>query len=184
MGLLLDELLDTDRYHAFLAVRSIIRHDDDLVGRLANLVLKNDEVFRATSHHREHTVACSLQRLDNRQHRCNTQSTTCTNHSAVVLDVRWIAQRSYDISHIVANVQGTEFLRRQSYHLDNQRDSALVNVCTSNGQWHTFTFLVDTYNDEVASLAALGNQRSFHLEEKYLLRELLLLDNLIHIRLV
>ena len=37
--LLFDEFLDTNGYHTFLTVTTIIRHDDHLVGTLTNLIL-------------------------------------------------------------------------------------------------------------------------------------------------
>ena len=64
--------------------------------------------------------------------------------------------------------------------MDNQRDGTLFNVGTSNGQWHTLTFLVNAYDNKVASLAALGNQWSLNLEKENLFRELLLSYNFIH----
>ena len=38
MGLLLDKLLYTNSDNAFLTIRSVVCHDDDFIGRLANLV--------------------------------------------------------------------------------------------------------------------------------------------------
>ena len=45
MGLLLDELFDTNGYYTFLAVAAIVGHDDYLVTALAHLVLKDDEIL-------------------------------------------------------------------------------------------------------------------------------------------
>ena len=108
--LLLEKLLHSDSYHALLAVRAIIGHDDHLVRAFANLVLKDNQILRATSHHREHTVASGLQRLDNRQHRSHAQTTTGTDDGAVFLNLRGIAQRAYHVSHIVTLIECTEFL--------------------------------------------------------------------------
>ena len=38
MGLLLDKLLNTNGDNTFLTIRSVVCHDDDFIGRLANLV--------------------------------------------------------------------------------------------------------------------------------------------------
>ena len=108
--LLFEELLHSDRHHTLLAVRAIIGHDDHLVRALANLVLKDNQILRATCHHRQHTVASSLQCLDDRQHRSHAKSTTSTDHGAVFLDLRGIAQRAYHVSHIVTLIERTEFL--------------------------------------------------------------------------
>ena len=128
----------------------------------------------------KHSVASSLQCLDDGQHRCDTQSTTSTYYGAVVLNLGGIAKRTNHIRHVVAYVQGTEFLRRESNHLDYQCDGAFVDVGSGNGKWHALTFLANTHYHKVASLAALGDQWSFNLEEENLLRELLLSNDFVH----
>ena len=105
--LLFYEFLDTYGNNAFLAIRAIVSHDDNLVRRFTDLILKNNQILRATSHFGEYTVTLSLQRLDDRQHGSNTQTTTSTYHRAVVLDAGGVAQRTYDVSNIVALVQCT-----------------------------------------------------------------------------
>ncbi len=49
--LLLDKLLDTNGYYAFLTVTAVVGHDDHLVRTLAHLILQDDQILRATSHH-------------------------------------------------------------------------------------------------------------------------------------
>ncbi len=51
MRLLLNELLDTNGHHAFLAVATVIGHDDHLVRTLTHLILQDDQILRTTSHH-------------------------------------------------------------------------------------------------------------------------------------
>ena len=109
--LLLEELLHTDGHYAFLTIRAIIGHDDHFVRALTNLVFEDNQILRTTGHHGEHSVASSLQCLDDGQHRCYTQSATSTDYGAVFLNLRGIAQRTYHICHIVAFVEGAEFLR-------------------------------------------------------------------------
>ena len=108
--LLFDELLDTNGYHAFLAITTIVSHDDNFIGTFANLVFKNDKVFRTASHDGEYTVAFGFQRLYDRQHGSNAQSTTGTNHRTVVLDAGGVAKRTHDVGNIVALVKSTQFL--------------------------------------------------------------------------
>ena len=45
MRLLLDKLFDTNGHYAFLAVTTVIGHDDNLVRTLAYLIFKNNEVL-------------------------------------------------------------------------------------------------------------------------------------------
>ena len=78
-----------------------------------------------------------------------------------------VTQRSYNISHIVTLVESAELLRRKTHHLHYKCDGAFVNVGASNGEWHALALLVDTHDDEVASLAAHGNQWSFDFEQEH-----------------
>ena len=178
--LLFDELLDTNGYHTFLAIASVIRHDDYLIRALTNLILKDNQILRTTSHHTQDAVAGSLQCLDDRQHRGNTQTTTCTNDSTIILNLRGITQRTYHVGYIITCIQCAEFLRRKTHHLDHQCDRTFLDVSASDGQRHTLTFLTYAYDDEITSLTALGNQRSLNLKEENLLRELLFSYNLVH----
>ena len=179
--LLLNELLNAYSHYAFLAIRAVICHDDNLVTGLAHLVFQDDKVFRTTGHYAEHTIALGLQCLDDGQHRGYTQSATCADHRAIVLYASRVAQRAHHVSHRVANAQGAQFLRGQANHLHNECDGALLDVSTGNGQRHAFTFLVNAHDDKVASLAALGNQRCFNFEEENLLRELFFSNDFIHL---
>ena len=51
MRFLLNELLDTNGHYTFLAVATIVSHDDHLVRTLANLILEDNQILRTTSHH-------------------------------------------------------------------------------------------------------------------------------------
>ncbi len=64
--------------------------------------------------------------------------------------------------------------------LHYQGNGAFFYVGISNGQRHALTVVVYTDDDEVACLAALGNEWSFHIETEYLFRVLYFLDNLVH----
>ena len=56
----LDDLLYADGHHALLPIAAVIGHDDDLVARLTDIVLQNNQVFRPPCKHRYHAVAGSL----------------------------------------------------------------------------------------------------------------------------
>ena len=49
--LLLDKLLDTNGYYAFLAVAAVVGHDDYLVTALAYLIFKDNKVLGTSCHH-------------------------------------------------------------------------------------------------------------------------------------
>ena len=49
--LLFYELLDTNSYYTFLAVATVISHDDDFVRTFAYLILKDNQVLRTTRHY-------------------------------------------------------------------------------------------------------------------------------------
>ena len=103
--LLLDELLNTNGHHTFFTIRTVVGHNDDFVRRLAHLILHDDQVLGAACKHGEHTVASSLQGLDDGQHRSYAHTTTGANHGAEVLDVCGITQRAYHVGNHVAFVQ-------------------------------------------------------------------------------
>ena len=104
---LLEKLLHTDCYHTFLAIRTIIGHNDYLVRALAYLVLKDNQILRTTSHHRQYTIASGLQCLNDWQHGSHAKSTTSTDDGAVFLNLRGVTQRTNHICYIVAFVERT-----------------------------------------------------------------------------
>ena len=178
--LLFDKLLDTYRHHTFLTIRSVVGHDDHLIRTLAHLVFQDNQILRTTGHHTQDTVACCFQGLDDGQHRGYTKSTTCTDHSTVFFDLRGVTQWTHHIGHVVTDIQLTEFHRRETHLLYHQCNRTFLNVCTGNGQWHTLTFLADTYNHEVTGFTTLRNQRSLNFEKENLFRELFFSYDLIH----
>ena len=180
VSLLLDELLYTHGHYAFLAVGAVVGHYDHLVGTLAHLVFHDYQVLAATGQHRQHAVAGCLQRLDDGQHRSHAHAATGTNHGSELLNVGGVAERSYHVGHIVALVEVAKLGGTQSHLLYYKRDGALAGVGFGYGERHTLAKLVNAHYHKVAGLAALGNQRSLYFEQKYLLGELLLADNLIH----
>ena len=64
---------------------------------------------------------------------------------------------------------GDMLMMESTNHLNNQCDGTIINVGTGNCQRHAFTFLVNTYDDEITSLTTLGNQWSLNFEKEYLL---------------
>ena len=94
--------------------------------------------------------------------------------------MRRIAQRTYHVSHIVTDIQFAKFRRAQSYFLYDQRDGAALRVGSSDGQRHTLTFLTYTYDDKIARLATLRNERCLDLKKEHLFRELFFPDDSVH----
>ena len=165
---LVDEFLDTYGYYAFLAVASVIGHDDEFVAGCTHFVFHDDEVLASTCDNREYSVACSFQCLDDREHGSYAYATTCTDHGTEVLNVGRVAEWSHHVVNLIALVQGAKLGRGESYLLYHQRDGAFLDVGIGDGQRHALAVVIYTDDDEVASLAALGDEWSFHIETEYL----------------
>ena len=85
-----------------------------------------------------------------------------------------LQQNIDDITPIVEeNKVATEILQNRIESLKGQNTKY-------DSERHTLTLASHSYNNEIASLATLGNQRRVNLKEVNLLGELLLLDYLVH----
>ena len=102
--LLIDELFDTHGNNTFLAVAAVVGHDDELVAGCTHFILHDDEVLASSGNHAEHTVARSLQRLDDREHRSYAYATTGTDDGTEVLDMCWVSERTYYVMNLIAFV--------------------------------------------------------------------------------
>ena len=178
--LLVDEFLDTNGYHAFLAVATVIGHDDEFVAGTANFLFHDDQFLVSSGDDREHSVASCFQGTDDREHRGYADTTTSTDDRTEILDVGRISERTYHVVNLLALIECAEFGRGEPYLLNHQGDSSLFDVGIGNGERHTLTVGIHTDDDEVTCLAALGNQWCFHIEAEYLLRVLYFSDNLVH----
>ena len=105
MLLLRDELLDTYSHNTLFAIRTIVGHYDEFVRTLANFVFKNNKFFRTTCDNRKHAVTRSLQRTDDRKHRCYANATTSTYYSSEVFYMGRVAERSYNVGDVVTLVK-------------------------------------------------------------------------------
>ena len=165
---LVDELLDAYGYYAFLAVASVVGHDDELIAGCTHFIFHDDEILASTCDNAEHPIARSLQRLDDRKHWSHTYATTGTDHGTEVLDVGRVSEWTYHVVNLIVLVQGAELGRRKSYLLYHQCDGAFLDISIGDGERHTLAVVIYTDDDEVASLAALGDEWSFHIETEYL----------------
>ena len=178
--LALNHLLNTNGYHTLLSVASIVSHDDDFVGMLAHFVLKNNQLLRTSSKHRNHLIACLFECLDDRQHRCHTHTTTSTNNCAEVFNMGSLTQRTYYVCDVITFIQVTKFCGRISNLLHYESDSTIYRVGICNSEWHTFAFITNTHDNKVTRLARLSNQWGFNYKLENLLRELLFLNDFVH----
>ena len=79
-----------------------------------------------------------------------------------------VAEWSHHVVNLIALVQGAEFGRGEAYLLYHQGDGAFLDVGIGDGKRHALAVVIYTDDDEVASLAALGDEWSFHIETEYL----------------
>ena len=179
--LALDYFLHAHGDHALLAIGTVVGHDDDLVGSGTHLVLQDDKFLAAAGDNAYHTVAGSLQRLYDGEHGSGTHTATGAEHGAEVLNVCGLAQRTYDVGHLVAHVQVAQACGRKSHLLHHQSDGTLLRICSGNGQGHAFALLAHADDNEVSGLAGLGYERCFHFQAEYLFAVLYFADYLVHL---
>ena len=103
--LALDDLFHADGDHAFLAVRSVVGHDDDLVTVFFDVIDHDDKILRSSGEHRDDAVSGLLECREDGQDRCNADASPGANHGAVFFNLRSVAERSHDILHLVADIE-------------------------------------------------------------------------------
>ena len=106
-----DDLFYTYRHNTLLTGRTVIGHDDDLVGPLRQFILQDKEVFVTGRKDGDDSIAGFLERLSNRQHRRSTYASAGTYHRAVFLDARRFTERTNYIMDAVARVERQQFMR-------------------------------------------------------------------------
>ena len=109
--LLIDELFDTDSYNTFLAVTSVIGHDNQFVAGSANFIFHDNQFLVAASNNREYTIACSLEGTHDREHRSDTYTTASTDYCTIVLNMGWVTEWTHYIVNLIAFVEVAEFGR-------------------------------------------------------------------------
>ena len=109
--LLIDELFDADSNNTFLAVTSVIGHDNQFITGSANFIFHDYQFLVATCNNREYAIACSFEGTHDREHRSDTYTTASTYHCTIVLDMGWVAERTYYVVNLIAFVEITEFGR-------------------------------------------------------------------------
>ena len=105
---LLDELFDADSDNTLFACRTIVGHDDNLIGIFANLVFQDYQVFVSTCQNGEHSIACSFESFDNREHWSYANTTSGTDNGAKLLDMSRVAKRTNNVGDEVALVEIAE----------------------------------------------------------------------------
>ena len=162
--------------------RTIICHDDHFVGGSGQFVVEYDQVFVTRSEYSDHAVAGALECLSNRQHRRSPYATAGTNDRSVVLDARSLSEWTNNVRKAVARVHGAEFGTADTNTLYDQSDRAGSGVGIGNGERHTLGVVVHAHYDKVSCATTLGNERSFHNELRYIVREETLRNDPIHLR--
>ena len=84
--LALDNLLHAGCYHALLAVRSVVGHDNHLVRSFSHVVLHDDEVLSASCQHGDYPVSSVVKRCKDGQDGSDTDATSGANHCSKLLD--------------------------------------------------------------------------------------------------
>ena len=146
-------LLYANSHYTLLAIRTIVSHDDDLIRMLTHLILENNEILGASGQHTDYSVAGSLERFDNRQHRCHTNATSGAYNGAEVLDVRGLAERSHYVGELIAHIEVAEFCGAHAHFLHYESNGACLCVGISYSERHTFAFLSHAHDDEMSGSA-------------------------------
>ena len=108
---LVDEFLYADGHHALLAVTAVVGHDECLIAVGTHLVLEDDEVFRATGEHAQHSVSGGFQCLDDGEHGSHAHTATSADYRTEVVDMRGVAQWSHHVGHVIALVEVAQLYR-------------------------------------------------------------------------
>ena len=109
--LAVDDLLHADRHHSFLSDRTIVCHEDNLVGPLCQFILQDDEVFVTCCEHGDDAVAGFLERFGNRQHRGCAYATAGTYDRTVFLNARSATQRTDDVMQTLTRFHVQQLMR-------------------------------------------------------------------------
>ena len=126
--LALDNLFHADGDHSFLAVGAVVGHDDDLITVFLDVIDHDDKILCTSGEHRDDAVAGLFERGEYWEDGCNANATSGTHYGTVFLNLRRIAQGSYDILHLVTNIELTELGRGQSHLLHHEGKGALFGV--------------------------------------------------------
>ena len=179
--LTLNNTFDTLSHQTLLAIRTVVRHNDNLITVLAHFFFKNNEFLWATSKHRNHTVASLLQSNDNGQHGRNTYTTSGTHYGAEVVNMSSLSQRTDYVQNLVTDIQLAEFGGCLTYGLNHQGNRTLcgIRVCYSEGD--ALTLFTQTDNYKMSRTARTSNQGRFNFQLEDLFRKLLFANNLTHI---
>ena len=103
----LDNFFHTFRYQSFLAIRSVISHNNYLIRTFTHFLLQDNQFLGTSGQYSDHTISCSLQCLHNRQHRSYTYTTSGTNYRTEIVNMRCFSQRAYHIRNIITLIQFT-----------------------------------------------------------------------------
>lgn len=90
------------------------------------------------------------------------------------------AQRAHDVAQRLAGLVGGKHFGGLADHHEDELDPALVTVPAGQGKRDTLARLVGANHEELSSVRMLGDCRRLDAELEHLLRELRLLQDLIH----
>ena len=161
--LTLDDTFDSFGYKTFGSIRTVVGHDDDLIRWSTYLVFEDNQFLATSGKYGDDTVTRSLQCLDDRKHRSDTYTTTGTYYGTEILNMSSLSKRTYHVEYIIAFIELAKLGGWQTDSLYYQGNGSFFYIRTCNGQWHSLSLFVHTYNHEVAGTAWLRNQWRFNL---------------------
>ena len=121
----LDDFFHACRYHPFLSIAAVVRHDNHFVRSCPDFVLKNNQVFRTGCQDAHYAVPGFFECPYNRQQRGNAYTAPTRQYSPDLADFSRFAQWSYQIGNIIPFVQIAELRGGHSHFLDNKRNRSL-----------------------------------------------------------
>ena len=179
-GLAVDHFLYAHGHHTLFAHRTVVGHHNQFVRPLCQFVLQDNQVFVAGSQHGYHAVTGFLERFGDRQHRRSAHSSAGTHHGAVVLNTRSFSQGTYHVVDRITGIECQQFVRRNAYLLNHQRDRSFLRICARYSKRHSLRTVVHTDDHEMAGTTTTRNERSLNNKLRYIFREKSLRKNLIH----
>ena len=162
------EFLERFGHKTLAAIRTVVGHENDVVSESGHFFLHEEEAFVTGTHDNRYLVASSLESLDNRVHRGNTDTTANADHVAEVFDMGRRTERADQDRDIVTDFELGEFGRRLANRLENEGDRTFFSIGIGDGERNAFTIvLVRLEDDKLSCLTFLRDQRGVDAELEY-----------------
>jgi hypothetical protein len=161
----LTELLQGFRDECLDPCGPIIGADDQLIGDRCHFLVHDHQLLIASTDDHGEVIPGSFHGLGDGERGGDSDAPAHNHHTTHLFDVSGLTQRTYQVGDVVPFVHFGQGAGRLTHTLENERDAAFFLIRVGDGQGDAFAILVvDLQDDELASLAFLGDQRCVNAE--------------------